>query len=345
MSERLLATLRLPLVRLAIRAAVLTVFLVYLAALYRGTPWLSDPTTVGSDVSNYYAAGQRLNDGHDLYRLQPGDLPVPVQPPYYTAPLVSPPPVAVAWRPLALLPRDLAIRAWWAVAVLAAVATTVWFTGLGSLVVTLAVLALSTELAITALSANINTFLLAGFAAVWLGRRSGQPALVGSLVAIAVAVKILPILLVLWLLVGRRWTEIAWFAGVGAVIGVVSLLGAGLGAHFDWLEVARQTGTQGIAPASLPGVLQALGASSAVFGLVIPLTLVVGAVAIVVLRDRPGPAFAAAIVAMVLANPAVHDGSYAMLLPALLPLARPLVTAGRSTAASAQQAQSGVATA
>ncbi len=345
MSERILATLRLPFVRLAVRATVLTVFLVYLAALYRGTPWLSDPTTVGSDVSNYYAAGQRLNDGHDLYRLQPGDLPVPVQPPYYTAPLVSPPPVAVAWRPLALLPRDLAIRSWWAVAALAAVATTVWFTGLGSLVLTLAVLALSTELAITALSANINAFLLAGFAGVWLGRRSGRPALVGSLVAIAVAVKILPILLVLWLLVGRRWTELAWFAGVTAVLGIVSLLGAGFGAHLEWLEIARQTSTQGIAPASLPGVLQALGAPSAVIGLIIPLTVIVGAAAVVVLRDRPGPAFAAAIVTMVLANPAVHDGSYAMLQPALLPLARPIVSAGRSAAESAQRAQSGVATA
>ena len=345
MSDRIMTTLRLPLIRLAVRAAVLMVFFVYLAALYRGTPWLSDPTTVGSDVSNYYAAGQRLNDGHDLYRLQPGDLPVPVQPPYYTAPLVSPPPVAVGWRPLALLPRDVAIKAWWAVAILAAVATTVWFTGLGSLVVTLAVLALSTELAITALSANINAFLLAGFAGIWLARRSGKPAVVGSLTAIAVAVKILPILLVLWLLVGRRWTELAWFAGVGAVIGIVSLLGAGIGAHFDWLEIARQTSSEGIAPASLPGVLQSLGAPSAVIGLVIPLTLLVGAAVIVALRDRPGPAFAAAIVTMVFANPAVHDGSYAMLLPALLPLARPIVAAARSAADAAQRAQSGVATA
>jgi Glycosyltransferase family 87 len=338
MTERILATSRLPIVRLefvrlAIRAAVLTVFFVYLAALYRGTPWLSDPTTVGSDVSNYYAAGQRLNDGHDLYRLGPGDLPVPVQPPYYTAPLVSPPPVAVIWRPLALLPRDVAITGWWAVAGLAAVATTVWFTGLGSLLVTLAVLALSTELAITALSANLNAFLLGGLAAVWLARRSGRPAVVGSLIAIAVAVKILPILLVLWLLVGRRWTELAWFAGVAAVIGVLSLIGAGLGAHFDWLEIARQTSTQGIAPASLPGVVAALGAPSGIVSLVIPLTLIVGAAAIVVLRDRPGAAFAAAIVTMVLANPAVHDGSYAILLPALLPLARPLTNAQSETAA------------
>lgn len=334
MAERIVATSRLPIVLLALRAAVLTVFFVYLAALYRGTPWLSDPTTVGSDVSNYFAAGQRLNDGHALYRLGPGDLPVPVEPPYYTTPLVSPPPVAVAWRPLALLPRDLAIEAWWLVAIGATVATTVWFTGLGSLVVTLAVLALSTELAITALSANLNAFLLAGFAAIWLARRAGRPAVVGSLIAIAVAVKILPILLVLWLLVGRRWPELAWFTGVAAVIAVVSLLGAGIGAHFDWLEVARQAGTQGIAPASLPGVLAALGAPAGLVSLVIPITVLIGTAAIAILRDRSGPAFAVAIVTMVLANPAVHDGSYAMLLPALLPWARPLAGDQSETAAA-----------
>jgi Glycosyltransferase family 87 len=334
MAERLLVTSRLPIIRLAIRAAVLTVFFVYLAALYRGTPWLSDPTTVGSDVSNYYAAGQRLNDGHDLYRLSPGDLPVPIEPPLYTAPLVSPPPVAVVWRPLALLPRDLAIRAWWLVAIAAAVATTVWFTGLGSLVVTLAVLALSTELAITALSANLNAFLLGAFSAIWLARRSSRPAIVGALIAISVAVKILPILLVLWLLVGRRWAELAWFAGVVAVIGVLSLLGAGVGAHFDWLEVARQTGTQGLAPASLPGLLATLGAPAGLVSIVIPVTVLIGAAAIVLMRDRPGAAFAAAIVTMVLANPAVHDGSYAMLLPALLPCARP-PTSGQSGTAAA----------
>ena len=344
MADRILAASRLPFVRLAVRAGVLTVFFVYLFALYRGTPWLSDPTTVGSDVSNYFAAGQRLNDGHDLYRLSPGDLPVPLDPPYYTVPLVSPPPVAVLWRPLALLPRDLAITGWWAVAGLAAIAATVWFTGLGSLVVMLAVLALSTELAITALSANLNALLLGVFAAIWLGRRAGRPAVVGSLVAVTVAVKILPIVLVLWLLAGRRWAELAWFAAASAVIGAVSLIGAGIGAHLEWLDIARQTGTGGIAPASLPAIAQSLGAPAGLVSLVIPLTLLVGAAAIVVLRDRPGAGFAAAIVTMVLANPAVHDGSYAMLLPALLPLARPIARGARPADQSVRVGRSGAVT-
>jgi hypothetical protein len=331
MTERLLASPRLPILRLALRAAALTVFFVYLAALYRGTPWLSDPTTVGTDASNYYAAGQRLNDGHDLYHVRAGDLPVPVLPPFYTVPLISPPPVGVAWRPLALLPRDLAIRAWWIATVIAIVVTTIWFSGLGSLVVTLGVLVLSTELAITALSANLNALLVGVLAAIWLARRAERPGIVGSLVAVSVAVKVLPIVLVLWLVVGRRRSELAWFAGTGAVIGVVGLLGAGVAAHLDWLEIARFTGTSGIAPASVPGVLQALNAPAFLVSLAIPATVIAGAVAIIALRHRPGPAFAAAVVTIVLANPAVHDGSYALILPALLPLARPLLGAQSET--------------
>lgn len=334
MIERLLATLRLPIIRLAIRAAVLTVFFVYLAALYRGTPWLSDPTTVGTDASNYYAAGQRLNDGHDLYHVRVGDLPVPVLPPFYTVPLISPPPVGVVWRPLALLPRDAAIMGWWIVTVIAIAVTTVWFSGLGSLVVTLGVLVLSTELAITALSANLNALLVGVLAAIWLARRADRPGIVGTLVAVSVAVKVLPIVLVLWLIVGRRRSELVWFTGTAAVLGVLSLLGAGLGAHLDWLEIARFTGTAGIAPASVPGVLQALNAPASLVSLAIPVTVIAGAIAIFALRHKPGPAFAVAIVTIVLANPAVHDGSYALILPALLPLARPLVGAQSGTAAA-----------
>ena len=39
----------------------------------------------------YRAAGDRLNIGHDLYRLVPGDLPVLTIPGLYSAPLLSPP--------------------------------------------------------------------------------------------------------------------------------------------------------------------------------------------------------------------------------------------------------------
>src|SRR5687767_7625010 len=55
-------------------------------------PRLANQTAIGTDPSNYYAAGLRLNSGHPLYRLSPGDRPVPLlAPPHSDAALLSPP--------------------------------------------------------------------------------------------------------------------------------------------------------------------------------------------------------------------------------------------------------------
>src|SRR5205823_2822366 len=67
--------------------------------------WLRAGSQPG-DAYTYLAAGQRLNAGHQLYALSPGDNPVQLNPPYWTVPLLSPPFMAVLWRPLALLPMD-----------------------------------------------------------------------------------------------------------------------------------------------------------------------------------------------------------------------------------------------
>src|SRR5687767_10188966 len=56
-----------------------------------------------TDANTYLAAGERLNAGHDLYRLRPGDREVLIIPELFTQPLVSPPPIAVLWRPLAAI--------------------------------------------------------------------------------------------------------------------------------------------------------------------------------------------------------------------------------------------------
>ena len=86
-------------------------------------PDLVRPTDIGTDTSNYYAAGQRLADGHVLYALSPGDRPVPQDsPPFFSVPLLSPPPIAVIWRLLAILPDSVVMYAWWIVAALASTA-------------------------------------------------------------------------------------------------------------------------------------------------------------------------------------------------------------------------------
>src|SRR5438874_8322160 len=65
------------------------------------------------DAETYLAAGERLNAGHLLYALAPGDRPILANPAFYTYPLLSPPPIAVLWRPLAALPNGWGIGLWW----------------------------------------------------------------------------------------------------------------------------------------------------------------------------------------------------------------------------------------
>jgi hypothetical protein len=84
-----------------------------------------NPTAIGQDTWNYLAAGERLNAGHSIYALVARDRPILLEPPS-TVPLISPPLVAVLWRPLAFLPDWLGMWAWWAASAAAMLATTVW---------------------------------------------------------------------------------------------------------------------------------------------------------------------------------------------------------------------------
>lgn len=56
-----------------------------------------------TDAWTYLAAGERLNDGHPLYRLGLGDREVDGYPESFPTPLVSPPFIAVIWRPIAAI--------------------------------------------------------------------------------------------------------------------------------------------------------------------------------------------------------------------------------------------------
>jgi hypothetical protein len=55
---------------------------------------------VPGDAVVYLAAGERLNAGHLLYALSPGDRIVALKPPYWTVPTLSPPFMGVLFRPL-----------------------------------------------------------------------------------------------------------------------------------------------------------------------------------------------------------------------------------------------------
>ena len=118
-----------------------------------------NPAAPGGDSWNYLAAGERLNAGHPLYALVPGDRPVPIVPPYWTVPLLSPPLIAVIWRPLALLGEP-AMTLWW----IGGAASIFWFAysvlRYGEPLAILGLIALSPALVFTALSGNAAAYLV-----------------------------------------------------------------------------------------------------------------------------------------------------------------------------------------
>ena len=127
------------------------------------------------------------------------------------------------------------------------------------------------------------------------------------------------------------------FIVAGAATVVVSVLGAGLQAHIDYLGIARQTNVGGASDLSLAGYARALGVDAAAAMLLPWAALVVGLVATVVLRRRPALSYCAAVLTMVFGSPVVNINTLALLLALLAPVAfpsRPGLPAGGVLAAA-----------
>jgi len=254
------------------------------------TPWVE-----GSDAWNYLAAGERLNAGHPLYALSPGDRPIQLLPPYWTVPLLAPPPIAVAWRPLALL-GDPAMTLWATAGLIVTLGTAGWLLARGGLIAAAIVAGLSFALAEQSLAGNANGFLFLALVLAW-GCRS-RPLVCGGVVAAAAVVKLTPVILLIWLVASGRWRAVAAMVGWLAVIGVVSLAGAGLQNHLDWL-------------ASVPGAVPVPTSVAGLTGLpstAVVVVLSLAAAAIALLRDER-LTFSAAVVAATLASPALYLGT------------------------------------
>jgi hypothetical protein len=262
------------------------------------------------DPWNYLAAGERLNAGHPLYALGPGDRHVNIVPPYWTVPLLAPPPIAVFWRPLALLGEP---SMWlWGLAGLAGVIGSAVFLGRRG-TVALALLAfLALPLALTALSGNASSLVVPLLVGTWHFR--DRPWVVGTLVAIAGAIKLTPLVLVLWMIATGRWRAVAATLVAGATIFAVSLVGAGPDAYADWWRSALSAAPSPNSLATLTGL---------------PTPVLAGLLAAPVLvawrRDRTS--FGAAIVAAALATPAFYFSALALL--AALPVWRDPGPTGR----------------
>lgn len=259
------------------------------------------------DAYVYLGAGERLNAGHPLYSLSPGDRSIPIQPPFWTAPLVSPPLIAVLWRPLAALPNEAGVLVWWIASLLAFGGSIVYIARRQPVLAGLALIALSVPVAMETGLGNVNALLLAGTIAVWHWRDRPWA---GAIVGVMIAVKFWPAVLGLWLLVEHGRRALVVTVATLVVCAVVSLAGAGWDNHVSYLSVG-----QGIHPSAF----------SLTWLLGIPwlwlATLLIGVGLVVSTRSRPAWSYRIAVLTMVLGTPVANPNTYAQLLAILAPAA------------------------
>jgi hypothetical protein len=296
---------------------------------------------IPGDAFTYLAAGERLNAGHPLYALSPGDRPVELEPPFWTVPLLSPPTIAVVWRPLAALPIETGVYVWWALQVAAVATAFLLVASKRPVIASAAMLVLVFPFAYEIGVGNVNGFILLGLVLTWRATALGHERATGALTAAMTAIKVTPVLLGWWLLSARRWSALRWYVVAGLAILVVSLVGAGLDSHLTYLQIIRETGTGGTRPLSLAGMARYVGVAPEIASLLPTAALVLGTVGLWVLRRSPDRAFVVAVLTLVFASPTVNINWFALLFAALAPLAWPWP--GRSPAGEAHPAGEPVA--
>jgi hypothetical protein len=293
--------------------SVLLLIIALLPAMFMSLGYLramADPTDVVepfSDAITYLAAGERLNAGHDLYRLGPGDRGVLLLPQTGDVPLVSPPPIAVLWRPLAALPIGfpLWIAATWIV-LLATIVRLVLRTGALAVIASVVLFdAIAQQLSV----ANVAAFFPALLVLAWDRRREPWT---GALQGVMAGLKLSPGAGFGWLVGQRDWRRVGWGLGALAALALIGALGAGVQPWFDFVGIARSTQPS---PESLSGLTGLPWLSFAVL---------VGGTVLAALVRRDRPSFAIAVAASVLGSPALYHAGYIPLLVLTIPLAETL---------------------
>lgn len=270
--------------------------------------------TFGYDFAAYWLAGRRLLDGAPLYD------PAVTEAVGYGV-WLYPPPAAVAFIPLALLPLDVASALWMAAMAAATIATvailpvslrTRW------LVLLLAGVMWPVSYAIKL--GQVTPLLVLGFVIAW--RWLDRPAAVGLAGGLGGVLKLQPGLVLGWALITRRWGAVAIGAGVGVAAVVLTLPITGLAAYGDYLALlGRVSGALATENNLAPGAIAfGLGLDEGAAGLLQAATMV-GALAIAAVVAWRGSAAAgllAAVLASQLASPVLWT-HYAIAL--LLPIA------------------------
>jgi len=282
-------------------------------------PWAQDPMTFILDTSNYYAAGERLNVGHSLYAYGPGDRHVLALLFGLQSPYLYPPLIGVLWRPVAaFLPFEPVVIAWWAAGMVSLLGFLGWLLWRGGRATALGVLVLLVPLAITAWSGNVGTFMTIAVVGCWLLLERGHDRAAGAIIGITTVLKLSPVFLGWWLLVTRRWNAFGAAIVAGLASLAVSLAGAGLAAHFDFLRVGDAAARAGGIQASIVGILSAIGAPPDALVLVAPIVSIAGVVLVWALRRHERAAWAVAIATGVFASPIFNLTNVTVLLAAFV---------------------------
>jgi glycosyl transferase family 87 len=280
--------------------------------------------SVPVDSYAYLAAGERLNDGHELYAVGEGDRPVAV-PPYQPIPLPYPPLIAVVWRPLASIPGELGLTIWWTASIAATIAAIVLLYERRPRLTVLAVAIMAVPLTVIMGVGNVDTFRLLMTIGAWLLVRRGMISAAAVLIGPLAVVKLTPAILGVWL-VARYPRSIVPLAVATAVAALVSVLGAGIAEHIRYLEVAGGIFGDGQWNLSLAGLarLAGLGDEGARIMQYVGTAVLVVVVALLA-GPRPGLSFAIAVAATAFAAPAGGWHTFAILLACLAPVAWPIV--------------------
>lgn len=281
---------------------------------------------IPGDSFTYLASGERLNAGHALYALAPGDRPVGFEPPFFTVPLLSPPPIAVLFRPLAALPNELGVYLWWIATIVGLAAVILWMLRERPILVGVAVLLLSFPIVYQVGVGNLNGLIVAGIVSGWWLLTRRREVAAGVVFALMTAFKITPGVFLWWLVTQRRWSAVKAFVATGLLVLVVSVLGAGLAAHVEYLGIMRQTATAGTTYLSLAGAARYIGVPAEIANVLPTMALVVGAALIWLLRDRSGLAYVVAVLTMIAGSPVVQITWFTILLGALAPAIWPMTS-------------------
>jgi hypothetical protein len=286
---------------------------------------LLHPADFGQDSSNYVAAGERaLSGSSSLYQLAPGDRPVPdEQPPDWSAPILSPPPVATVWAALDWAPDVVRFHALWALGAGATCWLVLHLIRRLPLVVLLPVMYLfAGNLSGMAWSGNVNALIAPGLAVVWhlatSARMRHAAVYAGAIAAASALVKLGPAFVGLWLLSqGQRRAVVAAIA-TAVVAGAVTLILVGPADFIAYVDVVRSTAGM---PSrwSIPGISAALGVPAEYGSLLLLMALGAAALAIIAFRRQPRVTFAVAVLAAVMATTVVRPDTFVVAVAALAP--------------------------